>query len=188
MKSALQRYSERGSIFFEYNIPRLGKRADVIALIDNVVFVLEFKAMNDEFTREAYLQVWDYALDLKNFQLGSRDRKIIPIVVATKAPNSSCQYVLEHYEDDVYQPMLSNADKLEQYIGSVIDELRPQQVFSAEDDFRWAKSGYEPTPTIVEAATALFNHQTVDDITKHDAYLDTASKTIDKIIAESKQN
>lgn len=188
MKSALQRYSERGSIFFEYNIPRLGKRADVIALIDNVVFVLEFKAMNDEFTREAYLQVWDYALDLKNFQLGSRDRKIIPIVVATKAPNSSCQYVLEHYEDDVYQPMLSNADKLEQYIGSVLDKLRPQQVFSAEDDFRWAKSGYEPTPTIVEAATALFNHQTVDDITKHDADLDTASKTIDKIIAESKQN
>ena len=188
MRSALQSYSDRGSIFFEYNIPRLGKRADVIALIDNVVFILEFKAMNEEFTREAYLQVWDYALDLKNFQLGSRDRKIIPIVVATKAPDSSCEFVLEHYEDDVYQPMLSNADQLEQYIGRVLDELKPQRVFSVEDDFRWAKSGYEPTPTIVEAATALFNHQTVDDITKHDADLDTASKTIDRIIAESKQN
>ena len=57
MKSALKDYAGRGSLFFEYNIPRLGKRADVIALIDNVVFVLEFKAMNDEFTREAYLQV-----------------------------------------------------------------------------------------------------------------------------------
>ena len=182
MKSALQGYSEQGSVFFEYNIPRLGKRADVIALINNVVFVLEFKAMNDEFTREAYLQVWDYALDLKNFQLGSRDRKIIPIVVATKAPDNSCEFVLDHYEDDVYQPMLSNADQLEEYIGRVLDELKPQQVFSIEDDSRWAKSGYEPTPTIVEAATALFNHQTVDDITKHDADIDTASKTIDRII------
>ena len=188
MKSALKDYAGRGSLFFEYNIPRLGKRADVIALIDNVVFVLEFKAMNDEFTREAYLQVWDYALDLKNFQLGSRDRKIIPIVVATKASDDSCEFILDHYEDDVYQPMLSNADKLEEYIGRALEELKPQRVFSIEEDFRWAKSGYEPTPTIVEAATALFNHQTVDDITKHDADIDSASKTIDRIIAESKRN
>lgn len=187
MKSAVKDYVGRGSLFMEYNIPRLGRRADVIALIDNVVFVLEFKAMNDEFTREAYLQAWDYALDLKNFQLGSRDRKIIPIVVATKAPDKDCQYILEHYEDDVYQPMMSNGKLLGSYIERVLDELQPEQDFSFECDMRWAKSGYEPTPTIVEAATALFNHQTVDDITKHDADLDTATKTIDRIIADNKR-
>lgn len=187
MKSAVNDYAGRGSLFMEYNIPRLGRRADVIALIDDVVFVLEFKAMNDEFTREAYLQVWDYALDLKNFQLGSRDRKIIPIVVATKAPDKDCQYILEHYEDDVYQPMMSNGKMLGAYIEKVLEKLQPERDFSFERDMRWAKSGYEPTPTIVEAAKALFNHQTVDDITKHDADLDTATKTIDRIIADSKR-
>lgn len=188
MKSAVKDYGGSGSLFMEYNIPRLGRRADVIALIDNVVFVLEFKAMNDEFTREAYLQVWDYALDLKNFQLGSRDRKIIPIVVATKAPDKDCQYILEHYEDDVYQPIMSNGKLLGSYIEKVLEKLQPEHDFSFERDIRWAKSGYEPTPTIVEAATALFNHQTVDDITKHDADLDTATKTIDRIIANSKRS
>lgn len=187
VRQALDGYGGRGSVFMEYNIPRLGRRADVIALIDNVVMVMEFKAMNDEFTREAYLQVWDYALDLKNFQLGNRERVIVPIVVATKAKDGACSFALHHYEDDVYQPLLSNGHRLGECIEDVLGELKPRRGYNPERDMRWAKSGYEPTPTIVEAATALFNHQTVDDITRHDADLDTATRTIDRIIADSKR-
>ena len=96
MRSALMSYSGRGSVYFEYNIPRMGKRVDVIALIDNVVFVIEFKTENtDKFSIEAKRQVWDYALDLKNFQEGSLNRTIIPILVASRAPSRKCEFELK---------------------------------------------------------------------------------------------
>ena len=84
LKDSLADYANRGSLYFEYNIPRMGRRADVIALIDDIVFVLEYKTSEQRFTREALVQVWDYALDLKNFQEGSRERILIPILVAPK--------------------------------------------------------------------------------------------------------
>lgn len=189
MRKTLSDYSDRGSVFFEYNIPRLGRRADVITLIDNVVFVIEFKTEDtDEFTREAFLQVWDYAIDLKNFQLGSRERIIIPILVAPKAPTQKCTFILHHYEDNVYLPMSSNAELLGSYIAQTLKKLNIKPDFDYDRDMRWAKSGYEPTPTIVEAAIALFNHQNVEDITKHEANLDKASQTIDRIIDYSSKN
>ena len=77
LKSALANFSGRGSVYFEYNIPRMGRRANVVALIDGIVLVMEFKTSEQEFTRASEVQVWDYALDLKNFQQGSRDRVLI---------------------------------------------------------------------------------------------------------------
>ena len=67
LREILTEYKDRGSLYFEYNIPRMGSRADVILLIDGVVIVLEYKTSRRKFTHSAILQVWDYALDLKNF-------------------------------------------------------------------------------------------------------------------------
>src|SRR5205809_2362645 len=58
-----------GSIFFEFSIPRMGRRIDVVLLLGPVVFVVEFKVGASDFDRTALEQVWDYALDLKNFHL-----------------------------------------------------------------------------------------------------------------------
>ena len=110
LKDVLVPYAQRGSVYFEYNIPRMGRRADVIVLIDGIVFVLEFKTSEQRFTREAFIQVWDYAIDLKNFQEGSRDRILIPIVVASKEKNRNCHIELEPFEDDVYQPLVSHSE------------------------------------------------------------------------------
>ena len=90
LRSVLNKYRNRGSVYFEYNIPRMGRRADVIALIDDIVFVIEFKTINSKFTHEAVIQVWDYALDLKNFQEGSRNRKMVPILVAPTEKDKNC--------------------------------------------------------------------------------------------------
>ena len=106
LKDVLFPYAQKGSGYFEYNIPRMGRRADVIVLIDGIVFVLEFKTSEQKFTREALIQVWDYAIDLKNFQEGSRDRILIPIVVAPKEKNKNCHIELKPFEDDVYQPLV----------------------------------------------------------------------------------
>ena len=115
MRTTLVPYSGRGSVFFEYNIPRMGKRVDVIALIDNVVFVIEFKTENtNRFSIEAKRQVWDYALDLKNFQEGSLNRIVIPILVASSAPSKNCVFELLPFEDNVFQPLLSNGQRLQE--------------------------------------------------------------------------
>ena len=72
-------------IFFEYSIPRMGKRIDAVLLIDGIVFVVEFKVGSKEFIGADINQVWDYALDLKYFHEESHHLPIIPILVATNA-------------------------------------------------------------------------------------------------------
>src|SRR5262245_5255317 len=56
-----------GRIYFEFDIPRMGRRIDVVVIGGAVVFVIEFKVGARTFDRAAINQVWDYALDLKNF-------------------------------------------------------------------------------------------------------------------------
>lgn len=83
LKEVLPPY--KGSIYFEYSIPRMGQRIDVIILIGAVIFILEFKIGEKEFSSNAIDQVMDYALDLKNFHESSHEQFIAPILIATKA-------------------------------------------------------------------------------------------------------
>ena len=46
-----------GAIYFEYSIPRMGKRIDVVLLIGPAVFVLEFKIGDKDFSSYAIDQV-----------------------------------------------------------------------------------------------------------------------------------
>lgn len=188
LKDVLSPYAQKGSVYFEYNIPRMGRRADVIVLIDGIVFVLEFKTSEQKFTREALIQVWDYAIDLKNFQEGSRDRILIPIVVAPKEKNKNCHIELNPFEDDVYQPLVSNNERLSECFDKTLSNIIPKHTFTKEDDDVWAKSGYDPTPTIIEAAVALYEHHTVEEITKHDGEIEVTAKCLDKIINECQSN
>lgn len=137
LKRALTNFSSRGSVYFEYNIPRMGRRADVIVLIDGIVLVMEFKTSEQRFTRAAEIQVWDYALDLKNFQQGSRDRILIPILIASKERNINCKFDLTPFEDHVYQPLLSNSNRLKECINLVINNVQSSHSFSKRDDDKW---------------------------------------------------
>ena len=184
LKGVLAPYVQRGSVYFEYNIPRMGRRADVIVLIDGIVFALEFKTAEQRFTREAFIQVWDYAIDLKNFQEGSRKRILIPIVVAPSEKNRNCHIELSPFEDNVYQPLVSNNDRLSECFIKVLSTIIPEYSFEMNQDDAWAKSGYDPTPTIIEAAVALYEHHTVEEITKHDGEIEITAKYLDHIINE----
>ena len=186
LRDALLPYSGRGSLFFEYNIPRMGRRADVIAVIDGVVFVLEYKTAEQKFHREAMIQVWDYALDLKNFHEGSRERIIIPILVAPKEKDNHCRLDLKHFEDHVYEPLMVNSSQLRTAIDKVLASV-PKNPQTEEADLSWAKSGYAPTPTIIEAAIALYEENTVEDITKHGGDIDRTSVRLTDIIKDCKE-
>jgi hypothetical protein len=89
LKGALAPFAAMGSLYFEYSIPRLGKRIDVLALIGPVLFVLEFKVGEEKFSGFASDQVCDYALDLKNFHETSHSRPIAPVLIPTRARNAA---------------------------------------------------------------------------------------------------
>lgn len=187
LRKALASYSGRGSVFFEYNIPRMGRRADVIILIDGVIFVLEYKTAEQKFRRNAMIQVWDYALDLKNFQEGSCCRILVPILVVPKEKDCHCNLELKHFEDNVYEPLMVNANLLSDAFSGILAEV-PHSFQSVSADNAWAKSGYEPTPTIIEAAIALYEENTVEDITKHGGDIEKATVELNNIIEYCRQN
>lgn len=189
IKNVLTPYNERGSLYFEYNIPRMGRRADVIVVIDEIVFILEFKTAGSRFTHDAITQVWDYALDLKNFQEGSLERIIVPVLVATLERNNNCDFSLNPFKDNVYEPLRTNANRLCDAFSISLENIPHPKIEHSDDrDDQWAKSGYEPTPTIIEAAIALYEENTVEDITKHGGDIDKASAELCNIINYCRKN
>ena len=84
LKDTLQNLTT-GQIYFEFSIPRMGKRVDNILIINDLIFVLEFKVGDNQYQKYSIEQVVDYCLDLQNFHEGSHHEKIIPILVSTKA-------------------------------------------------------------------------------------------------------
>ena len=191
MKQALASYSaEQGWILFEYTIPRLGKRIDVVVLLRERIFVIEFKAGEENFLHQDVDQVLDYALDLKNFHQGSADRAIIPILVATESKQHSTLCQLSHYDDDIYEPLLTDAEHLSDIFQLVLAENIPSKSYNiALCD--WARSRYAPTPTIIEAARSLYLNHSVADITKSEAegaQLNSTTKYVQEVIAQTKAN
>jgi hypothetical protein len=172
-----------GSIFFEFSIPRMGRRIDVVLLLGPVVFVLEFKVGASDFDRTALEQVWDYALDLKNFHLASHELPIVPILIATEARHSpSVNRRID--ADGVYRPIPVTSGTLR----DAIDEVLSHANGPAIDARRWLASPYQPTPTIIEAARALYAQHSVEAIARHDAgaqNLRVTSQRIEEIVAEA---
>ena len=75
----------KGKIYFEFAIPRMGKRVDNIVIINDIAFIIEFKVGDGGYEKYAIEQVIDYTIDLKNFHEGGHHIKLIPVLVATNA-------------------------------------------------------------------------------------------------------
>ena len=171
---------------FEYAIPRMGKRVDIVLLYKRVIFVLEFKVGEKNYTNSALEQSLDYAVDLKNFHEQSHSRAIVPIVVATEAIDHDPE--LESYPDRVFFPVRSNQSNFVSHIKLISDEINEVQFL---DPVKWIKSIYKPTPTIIEAAQSLYQGHNVKEISRSDSgaiNLGATSDTIAEIINSSKEN
>jgi DUF2075 family protein len=186
LKKTLQPFE--GVIFFEFSIPRMGKRVDVILIIENVVFVIEFKVGEHKYLSFEIDQVWDYALDLKNFHEPSHSIVLAPILVSTEAKESFLEIVTTSHNDNLIMPVKANKETLQQAIVNILKFFR-ESVQINSDDF--AKGRYSPTPTIIEAAISLYNSHTVDEITRSDAEaknLTVTTSAISDIIHSAKNN
>ena len=186
LKPALADHS--GRVFFEYSIPRMGRRVDVVLLIANVIFVLEFKVGERTFLSNSIDQVWDYALDLKNFHETSHEPIVAPILIATEAVRDFSKHVFSTDVDGLISPPIrTNSVRLTETIDAILQFVTTEHV----DHDAWDAGRYSPTPTIIEAATALYNQHSVADISRSDATatnLRKTSKAITEIIASAKQN
>jgi hypothetical protein len=163
---------KEGAIALEFSIPRMGKRVDVVIILAGIVFLLEFKVGENEFTAATRDQVMDYALDLKNFHAGSHTRRIVPIIVATKAPTLANSLLWSL--DGIADTLLCNSDNLGAVLTAVIQQSPKQDLLDYQT---WAASGYRPTPTIIEAAQALYSGHHVEEITRSDAGAKNLSET-----------
>ncbi len=172
-------------IYFEYTIPRLGRRVDVILLIQHVLFVLEFKVGEKNFSRIDIDQVWDYALDLKYFHGASHAICIAPILIATQASCQTIELQGTQHDDGLIKPIKACI----QNIAQAIEETLAFFVAPPIDFDQWERGRYLPTPSIVEAARALYSGHSVENISRSDAgaqNLTVTSSEIDRIIQQAK--
>ena len=159
--------NENAQIIFEYDIPRLGKRIDVVLLLKGMIFCLEFKVGNKFALQSDVEQVMDYALDLKNFHLFSHDKIIVPILIPTEYISSSSVFQPSIYNDNIYNPLISGKFNLQKLIHKIIEHSGCCEYCETLGD--WIRSPYSPTPTIIEAARTLYENHSVEDITRHEA-------------------
>ena len=187
MQETLSRFSVKdGRIIFEYDIPRLGKRIDVVLLFRGIIFCIEFKVGESKILEADVDQVLDYALDLKNFHKFSQDKVIVPVLVATNYKNLTSIVQMSVYDDLVVNPLLTGAENLFDIITSVLHRF-PDEI---PVDCNWIISPYAPTPTIIEAARSLYENHSVENITRHEADKVSTDRTIAyilQVIKESKE-
>ena len=185
MQDTLSRLDDKdGRIVFEYDIPRLGKRIDVVLLYKGIVFCLEFKVGEAHIIEADVDQVLDYALDLKNFHRFSRDKVIVPILIATNYGGSSTDIQMSVYDDQIVNPLVTGEAGILGLINAVLNR------FPAEEpvDENWIISPYAPTPTIIEAAKSLYENHSVENITRHEADKVLTDRTIAYILDVIKQS
>lgn len=171
-------------IIFEYSIPRMGKRIDCVIIAGSTIFAIEFKVGSKSYENHAITQVTDYALDLKNFHEQSHDRNIIPVLICTNAIDQAP--ILKFYSDGIAKVLLTNGESLATIISIANVQITNSKIIADA----WLNSIYKPTPTIIEAAQALYRGHTVEEISRSDAgaiNLSKTAKVISEIINDSKQ-
>lgn len=172
-----------GYIIFEYTIPRIGNRIDNIVIYKGIIFLLEFKVGEKKYPSYAIEQVTDYAFDLSCFHKESHNRLLVPILISTKA--HSVKQEIRISKDNVLETICCNEYEIAKYITEVSLKFIQDEIIP--DD--WINSLYMPTPTIIEAAQALYLGHNVEDISRNDASaknLNQTTKAINKIIDYSK--
>ena len=185
LKSTLSKYT--GTVHFEYSIPRMGERIDVVLLIGPVIFVLEFKVGAENFSSGAIEQVWDYALDLKNFHKPSHDRYVVPVLIPTQVRDSDLILRVTPQNDKLLYPVKCTPKSLGAAIDTALKFARGDSKIITS---KWERGDYCPTPTIIEAAMALYRGHSVAEISRSDASAKNLHQTtaaISQVIRQAKK-
>lgn len=172
--------------FMEFLIPRMGRRADLVLLTNGIVFVIEYKIGESQFHRSSLDQVYGYSLDLKHFHEASHGLPIVPILVATHALGNDDLHV-QWDNDNIARPLSVNTEGLLPAIRHLCCICNGSPI----DAVAWEAGRYRPTPTIVEAAQALYQGHAVEEISRSEAGAENLTSTagyVANAIEMAKQN
>lgn len=165
-------------ILLEFPIPRREKRIDCVLIISNLIIVIEYKDGEEDYNQADSVQLEDYCLDLRDFHLGSNGKTIVPILLASNA--KSVNPLWTESNDYVQHILKANARNFHDVLTNAILK---QKANNTKIDFReWNRSIYSPTPTIVEAAQALYAGKSVEAITRSHAEAENLSKTKNAVL------
>lgn len=184
LKTAIAKL-EDSYVFLEFTIPRMGRRVDAVVLSGGCVFLLEYKIGSQYFYPADIDQVIGYALDLKNFHEPSHGLPLFPVLIATGAKSTAPGRRMS--EDRVCEATLSDGTDLADLLVGACDGFSGPSI----DPIAWVEGRYKPTPTIIEAAQALYRNHRVDDITRNEAGAENLSLTaayVSSVIDASKRN
>jgi len=173
-----------GYIIFEYTIPRIGSRIDIVFIYRGLIFLMEFKVGENNYSKQAADQVMDYALDLKYFHKVSNNKKLIPLLICTAAEERNVE--IRMMEDGIFNVLHCNKGNIRKTIEQITMVYHGDHFEATE----WTQSVYMPTPTIVEAAQAMYRGHNVEEISRSDAGTENLGATtvaINKIIDYSKE-
>ena len=151
--------------FLEFLIPRMGRRADLVILHAGIVFVVEYKIGASGFDRASLDQAYGYGLDLKHFHETSHALTVVPILIATDAPRSPSDETVEWDDDGLAKPIRNAPDELARTVQRISHAHGGANI----DAQQWSAGRYRPTPTIVEAAQALYSGHDVEEISRSEA-------------------
>ena len=180
---------KKGYVIFEYVLSRVNMRIDVVLLMDDIVYSLEFKNNEITFTEEDKDQAEGYGYALKNFYEVNRDKYVVPILVATKAPDSECSMGSDLGIDKLFSLFKANINKMEQYIDLVRSKYGSDIIYTEEEFSDWIKSPFKPNPTIIQSARSIYMNNQVDEFFKFDAgeeNLKVTEQTVESIIREAR--
>jgi DUF2075 family protein len=177
---------KNGYIAFEYTIPRLGKRPDVILLIQGIVFVLEFKIGETSASKSQKNQALGYAEALKHYHFRSWNRVIIPILIATKSKAKKLSLTLENKISNL---IVCNADNLIDTINQIIVHCKEKGLTSSKNGWEtvWINGQYNPNPSIIESTLKHYNSHEVIDIKSSEADTETITDTTDYVVSMIKK-
>jgi len=188
LRSAFSQIGDAASnwgVLFETPLLRLGRRLDVVVLTPGVVIVLEFKIGSKTYNSQDVAQTEYYALSLRDFHEASQVRTIVPILCSDAA--ASTQLNPFPIVDGLSATMRTNAAGLTEALLAAAGHPGQNQEPITPHEFE--TSPYRPTPTIIEAARALYEGHSVADLGRGDASaekLDSSSERLIEIVVEAK--
>jgi hypothetical protein len=89
---------------------------------------------------------------------------VAPVLIATEAPATVVGRVMLH-DDRLLHPLCTNAAGIADTLGHVLASTQGTRINATT----WSAGRYYPTPTIIEAATALYAGHSVADLSRSDA-------------------
>lgn len=184
LKTALAPFTgPEWSILLEVPLLRLAKRLDAVLLGPGLIIVIEFKIGAGSYAAADRLQAERYAQSLRDFHAVSQARQIIPILCAEYGPNVPLKL---SFADQVADLLLASAATLKDALALAATAADGSAL--SVDATAFALSPYRPTPTIVEAAQALYAGHQIADIGRGDAAdaeLQAAGERLQEIAADA---